>query len=41
MDTVDSSLADIFKGDGPTRLEDFERAKRAFQELCQDVDGRR
>ena len=41
MDTVDTSLANIFKGEGPARLEEFERAKGASQELCQDVDGRR
>ena len=41
MDTVDSSLANVFKGEGPAHLEEFERAKGAFQELCQDVDGRR
>ena len=41
MDTVDSSLANVFRGEGPTRLDEFERAKGAFQELCQDVDGRR
>ena len=41
MDTVDCSLANIFKGEGPTHPDEFERAKASFQELCRDVDGRR
>ena len=36
-----SSLANIFKGEGPTHPDEFERAKASFQELCWDVDGRR
>eukprot|EP00095_Tigriopus_kingsejongensis_P001452 maker-scaffold207_size258870-snap-gene-1.17 protein:Tk01452 transcript:maker-scaffold207_size258870-snap-gene-1.17-mRNA-1 annotation:"PREDICTED: nesprin-1-like" len=39
MDTVDNSLAKMFKGQADANT--FEGEKQGFQELCRDVDNRR
>ncbi len=41
MDSVDESLARMFKAPVPSTVDDFERERESFQQLCRDVDGRR